>query len=101
MAFRTPGGTVVYGPGTTPGNGAGGVGAVAPTGSSDWGAIWTNGLKRYGRLVVALAAIGAMAAYRLTRPLAWAVVSIALLSRAGALGPALQSIVQGIFGGTQ
>lgn len=79
--------------------GASGMGAMATSPGHDWGTVWANGVKRYGRLIVALGVVGALAHVQATRPIAWAIVLIALLSQSGVMGPAMQTAVIKIFGG--
>lgn len=88
------------GRGTTNRNGASGMGAMGTNTGNDWGLVWSQFVKRYGRLIIALGAVGALAAYRVTRPIAWASVLIALIARVGAMGPGLQALVTSIFGGS-
>lgn len=77
----------------------GGPGGVSPGQQSDWGAVWSGLVKRYGRLAVSFAALALLAAYQLTRPMAWAIVAIALLARIGGLGPLASQYMTQFFGG--
>lgn len=81
----------------TSGSGVVSTGGVGPGTGNDWGAVFLNGVHRYARLVVAVGAIIVLARYPMTRPLAAAIVIIALLSRVGVLGKAMQTFVNGVF----